>query len=187
MERHDKVIGADEGYLTRPGVNAGVAVAIARHVNFHRRCTTSRPAAGGANGRSKIAVQDLGMGGINASFQALEPVALLNHLGHMAMRRRHLGPGELGERWLQLRWSHVGPDNAADFHCGIRRGTNLVLEIQLFWLVHHIDTVTVNVELPPVIDAAQATLLVAAKKQRYALMWAVLLEQSDTALRVPKS
>src|SRR2546426_9585264 len=99
----------------------------------------------------------------------------------MAMRRRYPGPGELGERWLQLRWSHVGPDSAADFHWGIRRGTNLVLEIQLFWLVHHIDTVTVNVELPPAIDAAQATLLGAAKKHRHAPMWAGLLQHSDTA------
>src|SRR5882724_11838440 len=173
MELHDEVIGAHEGYFTRPRVNASVAVAIARHDNFHRRCTTSRPAAGGANGRSERAVQDLGMRGINASFQGLEPVALLHHLGHVAMRLRYLGPGELGERRLQLRWSHVGPENTADFHHGIGRGTHLMLEMQFFWLVHHIDTATIHVELPSVIDAAQATLLVAAKKQRYASMRAI--------------
>src|SRR5438067_8806201 len=100
MERHDEVIGSDEGYLARPGVNTSVTVAIVRHVNFHRRCTTSRPAASGANGSSEGAMEDLGMGSINAAFQALQPVALLNHLGHVAMRLRHLGPGELGRRRL---------------------------------------------------------------------------------------
>src|SRR2546426_2803268 len=186
MERHDEVIGADEGYRTRPGVKASVAVAIARHVNVHRRCTTSRPSAGGANGRRERAVEDLGMGGINASFQGLEPVALLNHLGHVAMRLRDLGPGELGERRLQLRWSHVGPENPADFHHGIGRGTHLIFEMQFFWLVYHIDTAAIHIELPPVIHAAQATLLVAAKKQRYPPMRAVLLEESETVLRVQK-
>src|SRR5262249_48081094 len=93
MEWHDGAIGPDEGDLARPGVNTSVAVAIARHVNFYRRCTTPRPTAGGTNSRSERAVEDLGMGGINASFQGLEPVALLNDLRHVAMRLGHLRPG----------------------------------------------------------------------------------------------
>src|SRR5262245_14277864 len=181
MERHDKVIGPDKGYLTRPRVNTSVAVAIARHVNFHRRCTTSRPSTGGTNGRSERAVQDLGMGGINASFQGLEPVALLNDLGHVAMRLGHLRPGEIGQRRLQRRWSHVGPDNAADFYRRIGHGTNLILEMQFFGLVHHIDTAALSVELPAVVDTAQATLFIAAKEQRHPPMRTILIEQSDTA------
>ena len=181
MEWHDEVIGPDEGYLTRPGINTSIAVAIVRHVNFHRRCTTSRPSAAGTNGRSERAVQDLGMGGINASFQALEPVALLNDLGHVAMCLGHLRPGEIGRRRLQLRWSHVGPENAADFHCRVGRGTNLLLEMQFFGLVHHVDTAALNVELPAVVDTAQATRFIAAKKQRYPPMRTVLIEKPDTA------
>src|SRR5919108_4844608 len=186
MERHDEVIGADEGDLPRPGVDARVAVAIVGHVNFHRRCTPSCPSAGGANGRREVAVEDLGMRSINASFQGLEPVALLNHLGDVTMRLRHLGPGEIGQWRLQRRWSHVGPDNAADLYRRIGSGIHLMLKTQFYWLVHHVDAAPVHVELPPVVHAAQATLLVTAQKQRDPPMRAVLLEEADTALRVPK-
>src|SRR5262245_17175697 len=186
MERHNEVIGPDEGYFAGPGVNTSVAVAIVRHVNFYCRCTTSRPAAGGTNSSSKRAVEDLGMGGINASFQGLEPVALLNDLGHVAMGFGHLRPGEIGQRRLQCRWSHVGPDNAADFHRWVGRGTNLILEMQFARLIHHVDTAALNVELPAVVDTAQATLFIAAKKQRYPPMRTVLLEKPDTTGRVTK-
>src|SRR5438128_6457288 len=46
------------------------------------------------------------------------------------------------------------------------KARHLVLEMQFFWLVHHINAATIHVELPPVIDAAQATFFVAAKKAR---------------------
>ena len=121
------------------------------------------------------------MGGINASFKGLEPVALLNDLGHVAMRLGHLRPGEIGQRRLQLRWSHVDPDNATDFHRWVGRGTDFILEMQFFGFVHHVDTAALNVELPAVVDTAQATLFIAAKKQRYAPMRTVLIEQPDTA------
>src|SRR5215475_6375989 len=160
MERHDEVIGADEGDLPRPGVDARIAVAIVGHVNLHRRCTPSRPSAGGANGRREVTVEDLRMRRIDASFQGLEPVALLNHLGDVAMRLRHLGPGETGQWRLQRRWSHVGPDNAADFYRRIGNGTYFVLKIPFRWLVHHVDAAPVHVELPSMIHTAQATRLI---------------------------
>src|SRR5262245_25230443 len=132
MERQNEVIGTDKRDITGTGVNASVAVAVVSYVDLHRWCPTPPPAAARTHRRREVAVQDLGMRGINAAFQTLEPVALLNHFGHMAVRFRNLRPGEPGQRWLQLRWSHVGPDNAPNLHGGIRRGMHLVLEIQLF-------------------------------------------------------
>src|SRR5712691_6220743 len=107
-------------------------------------------------------------------------------LGHVAMCLGHLRPGEIGRRRLQCRWSHVDSDNATDFHRRVGRGMNLILEMQCFGLVHHVDTVALNVELPAVVDTAQATRFIAAKEQRYPPMRTVLLEQPDTTCRVTK-
>ena len=121
------------------------------------------------------------MGGIDTSFQGLEPVALLHNFSDMAMCLGDLRPGEIGWRRLQRRWSHVGPDNAADFHGRVGRSTNLLLEMQFCGLVHHVDTAALNVELPAVVDTAQTTLFIAAKKQRDPPMRTVLLDKPDTA------
>src|SRR5256712_13794940 len=107
------------------------------------------------------------MGGIDTSFQGLEPVALLHNFSDMAMCLGDLRPGEIGWRRLQRRWSHGGPDKAADFHGRGGRSTNLLLEMQFCGLVHHVDTAALHIEPPALGDTAQAPLLIAAQKQRY--------------------
>jgi hypothetical protein len=57
----------------------------------------------------------------------------------------------------------------------------------LLGLVHLIDAIAVNVELPPVIDAAQAGLLVASEPQRGPAMRAKLVDEANAALAVTKA
>src|ERR1700686_4843088 len=52
--------------------------------------------------------------------------------------------------------------------------------------VRHIEARTRNIEFPAVIDAANPTLLVAAKVQRRAAMWATMIHYSDPARAVAK-
>ena len=61
---------------------------------------------------------------------------------------------------------------------------DLVLEVVLRRLVQHVDAVAGHVELPAVIDAAQAALLVAAEVQRDAAVRAELVDQPDLAVGV---
>src|SRR5207245_10481394 len=105
----------------------------------------------------------------------------------MPMRRRRLRPGEFGQRRLELRRSHVGPDETAQLDRGIGLLADLVLEGELFRLVHHVHTAAADIELPAVVDTPQPTLLVAAEEQRGAPMRAELVEEADSAPRVPKA
>jgi len=61
---------------------------------------------------------------------------------------------------------------------------DLVLEVVFFGLVHHIDAGAGNVELPAVVDASQATFLVAPEIERDATMRTELFDQADAAFAV---
>src|SRR5438128_10641122 len=104
----------------------------------------------------------------------------------MPMRRRRLRPGEFGQRRLELRRSHVGPEEAAQLDRGVGLLADLVLEGELFRLVHHVHTAAADVELPAVVDTPQPTLLVAAEGQRGAPIRADLLGQTGPAPWVPE-
>src|SRR5262249_41644753 len=79
--------------------------------------------------------------------------------------------------------AHVGPENAAKLDDGIRGRADLPRELMLVGLVHHVDALAVGVELPAVIDAAQAAGLVPAEEERHAPGRAKLAEQSDATRR----
>ena len=68
------------------------------------------------------------MRGVDAALDALQPVALLDDLRDVPMRRRHLRPRELRQRRPPLLRAQVGPDHAAHLHRGIGRGADLVGE-----------------------------------------------------------
>jgi hypothetical protein len=59
-----------------------------------------------------------------------------------------------------------------------------VLELVFLRLVQLIDAGAGHVELPAVIDAAQAALLVAPKIERHAAMRAIFLDEADAPLGV---
>ena len=116
----------------------------------------------------------------------MEPVALLDDLGDVAMRGGRLGPGEVRRRRPTLRGSEVDPDDPARFHRRIGAGADLVREPQLLRLVHHVHTPAFDVELPAVVDAAEPALLVAPEEERGLPVRAPLVEDSDPPLRVTK-
>ena len=82
----------------------------------------------------------------------------------------------------QIRRSHVRPDDSARFRHRVRRRADLRLEA--VGLVHLVHAPAVGIELPAVIDAAQAALFVAPEEQRGAAMRAEFVEETDAALRV---
>ena len=55
------------------------------------------------------------------------------------------------------------------------------------WLRRHLDDVAVNVELPAVIEAAQAAILVAREHQRGAPVRAVFVEHADATFAVAEN
>jgi hypothetical protein len=85
--------------------------------------------------------------------------------------------------------SHIDPCNAAGLAHGIAGYPRLFLqrrEIVGRNDVRNINAFAVNVEFPAVIDAADATLLVAAKEQRRQLVRAIGPYDADLSLAIAK-
>ena len=80
--------------------------------------------------------------------------------------------------------AHVDPDDAAALAGRVRHGFDFGPEIRLGGLIGHVDAVAGGVELPAVVDAAQAGFFVAAEEQRGAAVRAVVLEQADLAVGI---
>jgi hypothetical protein len=78
----------------------------------------------------------------------------------------------------------VGPDQAAPLPDRVGARAQALLELVLGRLVRHVDALPVDVELPAVVDAAQAALLVAAEEQAGTAVRAELVEPAEAALAV---
>src|SRR3990172_10076177 len=83
-----------------------------------------------------------------------------------------------------VRRAHVCPDDAARLVRRIGADPHLALEVALRRLARHVDALPGHVVLPAVVDAAQATLLVAAEEEAGAAVGAGLDEESHAAVRV---
>ena len=183
---HHEVVGADMVALIAEGADAGVAVAVVGDVHFQvggvaldMGGVDAEAGVGGVGAQG--AVQDGGVGGVDAAFQGLEPVAFLDVFGDMAVGRRDGGPLKAG-RWRPVfRGAEVGPDDAAEFHSGVGGGGHFGGEIAVGGFVHHIGALAVDVEFPAVIDAAEAAFLVAAQPEGGESVGAEFLEESDAA------
>jgi hypothetical protein len=191
VERQDEMIGTDVdvGLVERP--DARVLVAIVGQVDdepgglpSYKRICRLEPRA--TRPRSDHAVQDGRVRGIDPAFEPLQPVGLLDHLGDVTVAGGHLGPGELGQGWLQRGRPHVCPDDSPQLDHGVGGSADLVRKAELFRLVHHVHALAGRVELPPVIHAAQSAVLVSAEEQGCPSVWTVLVEQAELATRVPE-
>jgi hypothetical protein len=93
-----------------------------------------------------------------------------------------LKAGELG--WLGAR-THVNPNYAGALDHLVGLGLHLLHEAgrRNAW---HIHAIAGNIELPAVIDAAQAARLVAAEKQRGATVRTAMVHHADPAVAVAK-
>ena len=81
------------------------------------------------------------------------------------MAGRHGGPLHLWQLRRRAR-THIDPDGVAKLTHGISVHADLILKITLGGLAGHVDARARGVELPAVVDAAQAAFLVAAEEQR---------------------
>src|SRR5207249_1004357 len=81
---------------------------------------------------------------------------------------------------------HVGPANAGSLHDGIRAHPHSVLEIAVTWLGRAFHRLAADVVLPAVVDAAEATFLVASIEKVSAAMRTQRIHQADIAIGVSK-
>jgi hypothetical protein len=63
---------------------------------------------------------------------------------------------------------------------------DFVFEVGFWRLIGHIDTAPRNVELPAVVDAAQAVLLVSSEEERRTSMRAIVRRNANVANRISK-
>ena len=130
-------------------------------------------------------VQEAEMRGVDLALERLQPVAValdearadfvLGHVQDLECRQR---------RHLRAR-AHVDPDHAGALHDLIGLGLDLLHEARRRH-ARHVHTVAGNVELPAVIDAANAPLLVASQEQRGTAVRAAMVHHADPAFTVAK-
>src|SRR5499427_2303230 len=99
---------------------------------------------------------------------------------------RHPRPFESRKRRLELRRTHIDPDNVAQLDARIGRQLDLPAESARLGLGGNLGALTGDVVFPAVIGAAQPVLLVAAEPERYAAVGAELVDHAHAPLRVAK-
>src|SRR5215831_8490821 len=191
VEGQDEMIRAHVDVAAVEGAEAGVTIAVVGDVQLqggrlaaHEGIARLEAGPRGVDGHH--AMEDGHVRGVDAALEPLQPVALLDHLRDVAMRGRRLRPREVGRRRPSVGGAEVSPDDTARFHRGIAARSDLVRELELRGLVHHVDATAVHVELPAVVDAAEPTLLVPPEEERGLAMRAALVEEPDAAAGVTK-
>ena len=124
------------------------------------------------------------MRGVEVVLQALEPVVFLLDDAELDVRGRQVVELEIGEGRRLGAVAHVEPDHAIALVRAVRLGLDLVLEILVRRHVRHVEAVAVHVELPAVIDAAEAVIFVAPIEQGGAAVRAAMVEHAEPAARV---
>src|SRR5262245_61031038 len=127
------------------------------------------------------------MRGVNVAFERLQVIAgaLCENYGQFLLRQQRRF--DLWERRGLLGGTHVYPDNTGAFGHLVRLGPHLLFEILVRRNARHVDAAAGNVELPAVIDAAQAILFIACEEQRSAAVRAAMVHHADPARTVAKA
>jgi len=129
----------------------------------------------------RAVVQPGEMRGVDVALQRLHPVAFALDAEQLHIIRGQQRRLELGQRRRLLRLAHIDPDQAVALLHRIRFGAHLILEILMLGQVRHVGAASVGIELPAVVDAADAAFLVAAEEQRGAAMRAAVIHDPDLA------
>src|SRR5262249_48280280 len=128
-------------------------------------------------GAHRAAMQEPGVDGVDRALQDLEVIAL--HLRGPGLAGGDHVRFERGQGWGGSTRAEGGPHDPAAFLGWIGDGLDFAFEVTLGWFVGHVETVALDVELPAVIDAAQARFLVASKEETRSAVWAVVPNESD--------
>src|ERR1044072_2549650 len=114
-------------------------------------------------------MQETEMRGVDLSLERLQIIAIAPGEGHLDLVFRHIEDLECGQRRGFRARAYVNPYDTGALHDLVRLGLHLFLEAGRRQ-ARHVDAIARNVELPAVIDAANALLLVAAEEERCAAM-----------------
>ena len=121
--------------------------------------------------------------GVDVALHGLHPVAFDVEAVHVAIAvgtRIHSMSGTSGCMSLG---TQIDPDHAGRLTGWIGVGANAIFEDGLGRLVGHVQAGAVDVELPAVVDAAQAAVFVAAVNQRRLAVRTQRLQHADAARR----
>jgi hypothetical protein len=130
-------------------------------------------------------VQEGEVRGVERAFHRLRPVALLQPLTDVAVRRRQHGDLELRQRLRHaLARAEVCPDQLARLARRIGLDGNLAVVRRARRHIRHLDAAAFHVVFPAVVDAPDAALLVPAVEQIGAAVRTRGLDQADAPLRV---
>ena len=136
--------------------------------------------------RGEARVQPAEVRGVDVALERLQPVARPLILEGAALGGRHERPRQLGQgRRIRLR-PHVCPHDPLPLAARIRERADALAQPAVGRLGGHVDAGPGGVELPAVVHASQAALLVAPEVERRAPVRAGFREQSDASLRVAK-
>jgi len=122
--------------------------------------------------------------GVDTALKTLEPVALLEDFVHRTVLRRDLRPLEQRRGWASICGPHVGPDDAALLFGWVRGDADLVFEVGGLRLRRHVRAAAFNVELPAVVDAADAVFFVASPEEAGAAVRARGLHEADATAAI---
>src|ERR671911_37283 len=102
------------------------------------------------------------------------------------MIQRDLGPFVIGEQRPLVARAQVGVDHASGLVGRVSGVMELFSEITVSGFCRRLEHIAVNIVFPTMIDAAQAAFFVAAVEQRRSAVGALLADQTDASLSVPK-
>jgi hypothetical protein len=91
---------------------------------------------------------------------------------------------EAQKRRLEILRAHIRPDGATAIYRWVSRDFDLVLKVALGWLRGHIDAITINIELPAVVHAAQAALFIAAEEKACTPVRAIVINEAYVTVGV---
>jgi hypothetical protein len=130
-------------------------------------------------------MQERGMGGVDADFERLQPIAI-----DVAFERKNVALGrhkavDLRKgRWLAL--AEISPENSAFLHDRISALLDALAQLRIFRLGRRLKTLAGGVEQPAVKGAAQAAIFQPPECEVGAAMRAMTLDQAITSVLVAK-
>ena len=130
-------------------------------------------------------VQEAEMRGVDLALERLQVIAVALDEGHLHLVFRNVEDLECRQRRGLRARPHVDPHDTGTLHHLVGLGLHLLLEARRRQ-ARHVDAVARNVELPAVIDAADALLLVAPEEERRAAMRTTVVHHAGAAGAVAK-
>ena len=135
-------------------------------------------------GIDRAGMQEAEMRGVDFAFQTLQPIALALREDDVDFALRQQGRFDLRQRRCFLALAHIDIDQAVALSDPVRLCLDVALEIRIVGDVWRIDAIALRVELPAVIEAAKAVLLVAPQKQGGAAVRTFVVHDPDPARTV---